>query len=143
MGANIHATKQGGVMGPAGNRKGSQSGKRKSVRRAPGHKAREIAEQIDFCREKLTKCWTTVQIHKALTEQWGLKYETAHNRIKAAREAIRDDVNKIDRQELAAMLHDMATEIAREARETKQLSNAIGSIRLLGELAGLTGNNRL
>ena len=102
-----------------------------------------IAEQVDFIREQLVGFKTAYDIRKMLLERWGLEEATANNRIKLAREAIRDDVARIDRQELAAMLHDMCTEIAREAKETRQLSNSIGAIRLLGELSGLTGNNRL
>ena len=41
------------------------------------------------------------------------------------------------------MLMDMAVAIAKEAKETRQLSNAIGGIRLIGELGGLTGQNKV
>ena len=68
---------------------------------------------------------------------------TADDRIKAAREAIKNDISVIDRQELASMLMDMAVAIAKEAKETRQLSNAIGGIRLIGELGGLTGQNKV
>ena len=51
--------------------------------------------------------------------------------------------SKVDRQELASLMIEMATAIADEARDTRQLSNAIGAMRLLGELGGLTGQNKV
>ena len=122
---------------------GAQGGKRKSTKKAPGHKSLEIAEQINFCREQLVAFSTAYQIRKMLAERWGLPERTADDRIKAAREAIKNDISVIDRQELASMLMDMAVAIAKEAKETRQLSNAIGGIRLISELGGLTGQNRV
>ena len=40
-------------------------------------------------------------------------------------------------------MHDRVEAIAAEAMKTRQLSNAIGANRLLGELAGFLGNNRV
>ena len=102
-----------------------------------------IVEQINFCREQLVAFNTAYQIRKQLAERWGLEERTANNRIKAAREAIRDDCAMIDRQELSAMLMDMATKVAEESVSTRQMSNAIGAMRLLGELGGLTGQNKV
>ena len=122
---------------------GEQGGKRKSNKKAPGHAALLIAEQINFCREELVAFNTAYQIRKMLAERWGLPERTADDRIKCAREAIKADISVIDRQELASMLMDMATAIAKEAKETRQLSNAIGGIRLISDLAGLTGQNKV
>ena len=119
------------------------AGKRKSDRKAAGHKALLIAEQVNFCREQLVAFNTAYQIRKMLAERWGMPARTADDRIKAAREAIKDDISVIDRQELASMLMDMAVAIAKEAKETRQLSNAIGGIRLISELSGLTGQNKV
>ena len=75
-----------------------------------------IAEQINFCREQLVAFNTAYQIRQMLSEKWGLPEErTADNRIKAAREAIRNDASKIDRQDLAAMMIEMAEAIAKES----------------------------
>ena len=78
-----------------------------------------------------------------LAERWGLPERTADDRIKCAREAIRDDAAKIDRQDLASMMIEMAEAIAKESVNTRQMSNAIGAMRLLGELGGLTGQNKV
>ena len=122
---------------------GAQSGKRKSTKAAPGKKALEIAEQINFCREELVAFSTAYQIRGKLAERWGLPARTADDRIKAARESIRDDMAEIDRQELAAMMIEMCEAIAKESVSTRQMSNAIGAMRLLGELGGLTGQNKV
>ena len=119
------------------------SGKRKSTKKAPGHAALLIAEQINFCREQLVAFNTAYQIRKMLADKWGLPERTADHRIKAARESIRNDMAEIDRQELAAMMIEMCEAIAKESVSTRQMSNAIGAMRLLGELGGLTGQNKV
>ena len=119
------------------------SGKRKSTKKAPGANALLIAEQINFCREQLVAFNTAYQIRQMLSDKWGLPERTADNRIKAARESIRDDMAEIDRQELAAMMIEMCEAIAKESVSTRQMSNAIGAMRLLGELGGLTGQNKV
>ena len=119
------------------------SGKRKSTKKAPGERALLIAEQINFCREQLVGFKTAYEIRKQLSEKWGLEERTADNRIKAAREAIRNDASVVDRQELAAMLMDMATKVAEESVSTRQMSNAIGAMRLLSDLGGITGPNKV
>ena len=119
------------------------SGKRKSTKKAPGHAALLIAEQINFCREQLVAFNTAYQIRQMLADKWGLPERTADHRIKAARESIRNDMAEIDRQELAAMMIEMCEAIAKESVSTRQMSNAIGAMRLLGELGGLTGQNKV
>ena len=122
---------------------GAQSGKRKSNKSAPGKKAMEIAEQVNFCREQLIAFSTAYQIRGMLAKRWGLPERTANDRIKCARESSRDDMAEIDRQELAAMMIEMCEAIAKESVSTRQMSNAIGAMRLLGELGGLTGQNKV
>ena len=119
------------------------SGKRKSTKPAPGAKALLIAEQINFCREELVAFSTAYQIRRKLADKWGMPARTADDRIKAAREAIRDDMSVIDRQELASMMIEMCEAIAKESVNSRQMSNAIGAMRLLGELGGLTGANKV
>ena len=102
-----------------------------------------MVEQINYCREQLVGFKTAYQIRKELSERWGLEERTANNRIKAAREAIREDASQIDRQDLASMMMEMCEEIAKESVSTRQMSNAIGAMRLLGELGGLTGQNKV
>ena len=121
---------------------GAQSGKRKSDKKEWGRKSLLIAEQIDFCREQIIGYKTAYEIRKLLAERWDMPARTADSRIKAAREAIRDDVAQIDRQELAATLTDMLHKVALEATARGQFNNTIGAMRLIGEIAGITGNNR-
>ena len=78
-----------------------------------------------------------------LAERWGLPDRTADSRIKCAREAIRDDVALIDRQQMASAMTDMIAQGHGGVRPPEgQHSNVIGYIRLLGEISGITGNNR-
>ena len=121
---------------------GAQSGKRKSNKKAPGHDALRIAEQINFCREQLIGFKTAYEIRGMLAERWDMPARTADDRIKAAREAIRDDVAVIDRQELAATLTDMLHKVAEESIKRGQFNNCIGAMRLIGEIGGINGNNR-
>ena len=121
---------------------GAQSGKRKSDKRAPGHDAIRIVEQINFCREQIVGFKTAYEIRQMLAERWGLPDRTADSRIKCAREAIRDDVALIDRQQMASAMTDMIHKGMEDAAARGQHSNVIGYIRLLGEISGITGNNR-
>ena len=122
---------------------GEQSGKRKSDTKAPGHKSIEIARQIEEVQQLLVGFHSAREIRQILAERYGLPARTADHRIKAAREGIRSDVNAQDRQDVAAMMMEQCLKIAKEAGETRQLSNAIGAMRLYGEILGVTGANRV
>ena len=115
---------------------------RKAKNEAPGRKAIEVAEQIRFCQQQLVSFKTPAQIRELLAERWGLAERTANARIQAARESIKRDANMADRQEIVATMMEQCLKIATEASETRQLSNAIGAMRLYGELIGVSGNNR-
>ena len=115
---------------------------RKAKNEAPGKKSAEIAEQIRFCQQQLVNFKTPAQIRELLAERWGLQERTANARIQAAREMIKADANMADRQEIVATMMEQCLKIATEASETRQLSNAIGAMRLYGELIGVSGNGR-
>ena len=123
--------------------KRDRSGSQKSDKRAPGHKSAEIATQIRECQDLLIKFHTAREIRDVLSAKYGMETRTADDRIKAAREAIRDDINGIERQELAATMAEMALSVAKQAEERGQFNNVIGAMRLLGELGGLAGQNRV
>ena len=115
---------------------------RKAKKDAPSSAAIEAADQIKFCVEQLTNFKTPFQIRQALAEQWGLSERTCERRIQSAREQIKRDANMADRQEIVATMMAQCLKIATEASETRQLSNAIGAMRLYGELIGVSGNGR-
>ena len=115
---------------------------RKAKNEAPGKKSAEIAEQISACQRELVNFKTPRQIREMLAERWGLAERTANARIQAARELIKRDANLADRQEIVATMMEQCLKIATEASETRQLSNAIGAMRLYGELIGVSGNGR-
>ncbi len=100
----------------------------------------EIAEQINQVREWLIEGYRPGQIRAKCAEQWDLKTRAAESRIAGARQAMLRDLSTIDRHEVAAQMIESATDILKLARETRQLSNAIGALRLQAELLGL--NNR-
>ena len=115
---------------------------RKAKNEAPGKKSAEIAEQITYVQEQLVNFKTPLQIRKDLAERYGLSDRTSDYRIQAAREQIKRDANGADRQQIVATMMAQCLKIATEASETRQLSNAIGAMRLYGELIGVSGNGR-
>ena len=123
--------------------KRDRSGSQRSDKRAPGHKSAEIARQIRECQDLLIGFKSAREIRDYLAANYGLPTRTADDRIKAAREAIRDDINGIERQELAATMAEMCISIAQQAQDRGQYNNVIGAMRLLGELGGLSGQNRV
>lgn len=116
---------------------------RKATKQAPGHKAALIGEQIQFCMAELVAFKSAREIREQLTERWGLSVRVGDSRIQAARERIRSDANAADRQDVVATMMEQCLKIAKEASETRQLSNAIGAMRLYGELIGVAGNHRV
>ena len=107
-----------------------------------GQTALEIAEQVTFVVQELINFKNGFQIRQALAERWGLSERTCERRLEAGREQIRRDANGADRQQIVATMMAQCLKIATEASETRQLSNAIGAMRLYGELIGVSGNNR-
>ena len=116
---------------------------RKAEKPAAGHKSAQIGEQINYAMDQLIGFKSARQIRQGLAEQWGLPERTADRRIQAAREKIRADANAQDRQDVVATMMEQCLKIAKEASETRQLSNAIGAMRLYGELVGVAGNHRV
>ena len=106
-------------------------------------KALVFVEQINYAKERLIGFGRTGQICTELTEKWGLSERTAASRVAQARKAITAEVNEADRQEIVAVMMQQCLKIATEASETRQLSNAIGAMRLYGELVGVAGNHRV
>jgi hypothetical protein len=102
-----------------------------------GYTFLEIAEQVDAVRDWIVEGLRPYQIRKLCAETWGLKTRTAENRIKDARQAMVRDIESVDRREKAAELLEAAADILKMARETKQLSNAIGALSFQARLLGL------
>ena len=109
----------------------------------PGKQAAEIHDQILFCMDALVGFNSAREIRQQLTKQWGLSDRTADRRIQAARLRIRQDCNAQDRQDVVATLMEQCLKIAKASAETNQHSNAIGAMRLYGELIGVAGNHRV
>ena len=116
---------------------------RKATKPAAGHKAAEIGDQIHYAMVGLVGFMSAREIRQGLADRWGLPERTADRRIQAAREKIRADANACDRVDVVATMMEQCLKIAKEASETRQLSNAIGAMRLYGELVGVAGNHRV
>ena len=109
-------------------------------KRPRGERTVEIYDQLVQVQEWLTEFKTSAQIRKLGAEQWGLSDRTLDTRIEQARKQLVRDVNAADRQEIAANMMETLKKICQEANDTRQLSNAIGAMRLYGEIAGIAGN---
>ena len=117
---------------------GKRTGKEKT-----GDRALEIAEQINLAKEMIIGFHRPGEVCKALADRWGLSERTCRARLAQARKMITAEVNGQDRQDVVATMMQQCLKIAREASETRQLSNAIGAMRLYGELVGVAGNHRV
>jgi hypothetical protein len=99
--------------------------------------ALDIAEQLHTVRKMLTMGRSPFEIRQALALQYGLPDRTAERRIAEARQQMVRELEMIDRKELAAQLIRTAEEILGEARESRQLSNALGALGVISRLTGL------
>lgn len=109
--------------------------------RVVGNNSLEIAEQIYQVRDWLVAGYRPSEIRKLCAEQWGLKTRTAEMRMQAARQEMVRDISGIDRQQFAAQLVEAAAEILKDAKGSRQLSNALGALRLQAEILGVTGRS--
>ena len=103
----------------------------------------ETAAQVDHCVKALIAFKTPRVIRQELADLWGLSDRTSERRIQTAREQMTRDVNAEQRQDVVARMMQQCLAIAEQASDTRQLSNAIGAMRLYGELLGVTGSNRV
>jgi hypothetical protein len=96
-----------------------------------------IAEQLAEVRRLLSMGKQRYQICQVLAIKWGLSDRTIDRRISDARAAQVAEFDGLDRKQLAAQLISAAQDILGEARETKQLSNALGALSFVARLTGL------
>jgi hypothetical protein len=79
------------------------------------------------------------EIRQVLTIKYGMSQRTVERRISDARAEQVDALEKLDRKELAAQLISAAYEILGEARESRQLNNALGALGFMARMTGLEG----
>lgn len=103
--------------------------------------AAQVADQIAEVRKLLSLGRQNYQIRQVLTVKYGLSERTIERRIRDARAEQVDELEKLDRKELAAQLISAAYEILGEARETRQLSNALGALGFMARMTGLETRN--
>ena len=109
----------------------------KKKRKINGFNALEIADQVDEARELLIQGNRPNLVRHHLREKWGLHNDTADRRISAARRKMVEDLECVDRKEKAAQLLEAAEDILKMARETRQLSNALGALSFQARVLGL------
>ena len=112
-----------------------------SVKKRNAFTAVEIVAQIDQVRDWIVAGERPNAIRRMSAERWGLACRTAEQRMHDARTAMVRDITGIDRQQFAAQLIEAASEIQKAAQDTRQLSNALGALRLQSEILGITGRN--
>jgi hypothetical protein len=105
--------------------------------KGPKWTALEIAQQVEEARSLLVQGWRQTKVRQHLTEQHGLSGRTADRRVEDARRAMVRDLDTIDRKEKAAQLLEAAEEILFMARESRQLSNALGALSFQARMLGL------
>ena len=107
--------------------------------RAPPHSSRSelICAQIFHARELLSQGKQSYAVKRILMDEWNISNTVALKRIQAAKTQIIEEIKTTDRQDLAAILISAAHRVLDKSFETKQLSNAIGAINMLGKLTGI------
>lgn len=112
-------------------------GKRVKPPGRAGQSALDIAEQLHSVRRMLNNGRSNYEIGQALAAEYGLPERTIRRRIAEAREQQVRELEQLDRKELAAQLIGAAADILKEAKETRQLSNALGALGFISRLTGL------
>lgn len=103
--------------------------------------AAQVGEQVAEVRHLLARGKQNYEIRQVLTLKYGLSDRTIERRIRDARAEQVGELEKLDRKELAAQLISAAYEILGEARETRQLSNALGALGFMARMTGLETRN--
>ena len=76
-------------------------------------------------------------VKKTLMDEYGISSAVANKRMNAGLSMLIEDIDSTDRKQLAAILIASANKCLEKSFDSKQYSNAIGSIRLLATLAGI------
>ena len=108
-----------------------------------GQKALQVAAQIEEVKELLIDFYRPGEIHQLMAERHGLSKTTSERRLAMARQQIKSEINEVDRVEVVAVMMQQTLKIAREASNTRQLSNSLGALRIYGELCQVLGNHRI
>ena len=98
-----------------------------------------VGEQIAEVRHLLAMGKQNYEIRQVLTIKYGMSQRTVERRISDARAEQVDALEKLDRKQLAAQLISAAYEILGEARESRQLNNALGALGFMARMTGLEG----
>ena len=98
----------------------------------------EKEERIDTLARMIVSGANAVELHRFIKTTWGLSSSVATGYVNAARAYVAE-VSDIDRTEFISAKIGQLETIARKSIEAGQHSNAIGALRLMGELTGVIG----
>ena len=113
----------------------------KEIKRRNSFDSLEIAEQVDQVRDWLVAGERPNAVRRMCSERWGLTTRVAEARMQRDRQEMVRDISGIDRQQFAAQIVESAADILKDAQNSRQLSNALGALRLQAEILGVTGRS--
>ena len=100
-------------------------------------RAEIISAQIYHAREMFAQGKQRYIVKKTLMDEYGISNAVALKRMNAALSMIVEEIEEIDRKELAAILISSAQKCLEKSFDSKQYSNVLGSINLLAKIAGI------
>ena len=101
---------------------------------------KEMLRRVEELADLIVKGCSQRQLMSHVTCSWGLSSEQAHRYVREARDLVKSDLDDVERADLLAAKIQMLEQIAADAVAAGRENNAIGAIRLLNELVGLSKN---
>ena len=99
-----------------------------------------MLRRVEELADLIVKGWSQRQLMSHVTCSWGLSSEQPHRYVREARDLVKSDLDDVERADLLAAKIQMLEQIAADAVAAGRENNAIGAIRLLNELVGLSKN---
>lgn len=104
---------------------------RKCTKKEKTARTEELADMI-------VKGYSQRELMRHVQETYGLSSQHSQACIREARNLVKSDLSDIDRQDMLAAKIQQLEQIARDSIAQGRENNAIGAIRLLSELVGLS-----
>ena len=100
----------------------------------------EKKARVEELADLIVKGYSQRELKRHVQHRWGLSEDSANLYIREARDAVKADLSDVDRQDMLASKIQMLEQIARDSVAQGRENNAIGAIRLLSELVGLSAS---
>ena len=88
--------------------------------------------------DMIVKGFSQRELMRHVQGTWGLSSQHSQACIRDARDLVKSDLSDVDRQDMLAAKIQQLEQIARDSIASGRENNAIGAIRLLSELVGLS-----